>query len=1342
MPWSNIEETLPTLDLETEHLETALDFLKYAEGKDTSEDFDTLWQAAFRQNSSFHNLDLLSINAAFNRVEDPDFNLSEAIEQDAFAAQIPDRFEDADSLAEFYWIRSKIIRELSDRKRLDKAGLKGLTYQIGAGLVSPEMFIPGGQAVVGGRLAWTAGKAAVPVLKTIGQTAARMAGWSAVAATAYEGTELAAKETSTLTDSAVGIGSATVLGAFLGAGVGGYVSKKAIGNVKKLADDLDAEGDFSMLSQKDMLVYPGDAVPLGPEEGLQVEPGILGSIYQKVKGSKSPAAFDNISPNLRLINQQDSATMASMAHKLDAGGLAVLNRETGAREIAEGGSVWQLKKAFVGRVHSSVMPLVTNAKVALTKKGYKFQNPLSKNKEISELMYRAIDRPSEHPEINALAEEYRKVFRHMIKEVRRYEGDWEKRWTDDFGVQPNEEGVVEAFTPFELFKDLSDDEIIKSFTRFPNAAAINGDRQGFVGILKEHLIEAETKRIEKLRSNVEAKVGRAEEEIAQREMPDNVAEEQIKDLNQQMANLGEELGMEDVIDARNFLTQMARQAGDDTERAAYYKKRDALDREHTGKFMQLDSRKKEIRSGLRALGKTAAGVRTRRDKLLKQMEKKEELYKKDVDSFLTRGSDILGRLGRHSELEEEKLVKDLEEQRDALIKRIGPAYGETTAGSRLDATSRRASKFPERRERAQQALADIKNAFTTRSQNRAVAINKLRTRVAGVDPEEAKIMADRKRGEIKDRMEAFDRQVAAIGERGNIETTYENGFIKNLDEAMYAKARHIANSMDSHHNMGVAQAIQSFVSRKSLPDFVKIDPDRVWSNGKSLYDFLEKDAIQTLLRAGEGLYGDTQIYRAFGSVDPLQVNSPFRRQIMNEFEIAREKAELAGEDPTKVNIRQKRRMDDLSRMIRRTRNLEGIPADPAGLGHQMGAWARTWGLYKAGGGIVTSALVDIGRVPAQYGMNGTFKPLYQGLWNGFKNIKMSKEEAQWAGTVVELTEPVRARTLYDSFQDFQSGARYEKGRIMVNNLSGRVLLYDYQNQGFKAISSGFAVADLNRSLMMLAGKTPATKRQKARAEFVLAKLNINDVWAERILNQLYNTPDGGVQVKGVEDMLFPNTGNWTDLDAVDVYRAAITQQVDDTILTPGLELWRAFDSENPFVRMMMQFRRFAMSSISKTWRAWGQNAKYQPVGVMTGALTHLGIGLGLVYLKAFIAGKAIDQITWDEARDKAIDYSGLLTMLGEPRQFLGQQAMLSDAVTFSGQSQLRGTNRSIVDQIFGISMGTARGGEKLFYGVGDPNKSHVSTVRQMLPLQNHILFQRALTEMEISLKRKQAARNL
>lgn len=194
------------------------------------EERPSLLGAAFRQENLIASA-VDGFRPAFK--EDPDHNPLDVIQDTIYEQEFSDNFVGSRSEDETRYIMGKIDRELKDRERLAEGGWASVGLGILAGTLDPTVLIPFGGAVNVGKGIKTGVSIGRTVTKTAALTGAVVAGQEA-------GLQYS-QEIRPWEESALSIGTGTLLGGFLG-GAMGYLSKKQLANLTAKMDDIRQAG--------------------------------------------------------------------------------------------------------------------------------------------------------------------------------------------------------------------------------------------------------------------------------------------------------------------------------------------------------------------------------------------------------------------------------------------------------------------------------------------------------------------------------------------------------------------------------------------------------------------------------------------------------------------------------------------------------------------------------------------------------------------------------------------------------------------------------------------------------------------------------------------------------------------------------------------------------------------------------------------------------------------------------------------------------------------------------------------------------------------------------------------
>lgn len=173
--------------------------------------------AGFRRHNPLSNIDFFGFNPRPDETPDPTHDPFDKL--DKRYEPYAERFVGSPNAAHTQYLKSKIDRELYDRKVLSESGWSGVLAEVGGGVSNPIVLL----SAFLGPAGWA---------RTIGQVA--------VTEMASEAVLHQQQETRTLEESAINVTAAATVAGVLGWGLHRYAKYKA-GKVAKLADDITGE---------------------------------------------------------------------------------------------------------------------------------------------------------------------------------------------------------------------------------------------------------------------------------------------------------------------------------------------------------------------------------------------------------------------------------------------------------------------------------------------------------------------------------------------------------------------------------------------------------------------------------------------------------------------------------------------------------------------------------------------------------------------------------------------------------------------------------------------------------------------------------------------------------------------------------------------------------------------------------------------------------------------------------------------------------------------------------------------------------------------------------------------
>lgn len=1206
------------------------------------------------------------------------------------------------SEAEFMDILSRINQEQKDKETLSNAGWGGVVMSIAAGTLSPTMLMP----FIGQERGLAAlGKGAL------------MGG---AAGAAQEIPLQLAQETRTGAEGIGSIASATVIGGVLGGAVGALRK----GEFDHLVRQLDVEGDM-VRSTVDGAIQGGSvgAALANPRE-----------YAGRLKAARAAKIADWLGPVTRVINQSENQSASWFMSQLADAGLRLEGNVSGVNTSA-GGTIESLVKPYYGQyavvtesldqnyakyIYGENIPgLAPNMRASLV--GMWNKEKLSKA-EFREAISQAIWQ-GEHviPEVQAVAKEIQdRILTPMLKQGQERGLFGEVKQTKD-----------KFYFPHQWRSDV----IERRQNEFIDKLA-----KGFAETLNEDFGE----KLAKLQER-----GRRDELLVE----DLVRpKEEVEALRAQLKEQSDalEAGRGDLADIEDQIRDLRRQAqvdGIDPDlRKDLLKQARDLQTSAGQPLADIRAQRAEIKRRQMGLARAAVALEARQLKKLAAIEKIEDVNTRQLESVARAGQRILNKLDTVSDAALDKELKNLGEQFTELGVKLDKAEeakaklanSEQPDTVRLLGIEERAESISDRmsaiardmeavdtidrasvRASIQEALEEVKTRALNDIERRLARENKLIEAAAKLDPEEAARRVNAIKSLSKERKLEFLEQMRLRG-ADNIDLNARTADFTAYSREMAEEAT--KKILGSPVRIPITDIIQG----QRGPELARV----LDVSSEEFKDFLQTD-IEHVLRAYlRTMAPDIEMARKFGSVNGQSafdaMEQEYRRKLaaLGKEKLepkAREKAEKKLKDDYDANLK------DLNVVIGRLRGTWGLPANPDGMAYRMGRMVLNLNVLRLMGGTLIASIPDAARPIQRYGLTRTFRDAFVPMISDWKTLKIAAREAKYAGAALDAIMHTRAQSINDVLDDYGRHSKFERGLEYATNNLGMVALFDQWTVAMKQVSSSVIIGKLSDSLDIVYGGAKASAKEvKEAQEFLAAKgLNNNDI-GQRIYAQL-TSPEGGNKVK---DVWLPNTESWTDADATRAYRGALASEINNTIITPGVERPAWMDA-NMLGRILGQFKSFGMSATYKIALAGVQQ---RDMAFFNGTMVSLALGALSYYLSAVSAGGDTYQKMLKAGpgkfADEAINRSGVLGIFSDAQRFMERIPATQPYVSFSGERTTRRGGDDIVDVVLGPTFGLAKTGAKALAGMDDPTKSTLHNIRQMMPWQNLIGWRRVLDAIE------------
>lgn len=415
---------------------------------------------------------------------------------------------------------------------------------------------------------------------------------------------------------------------------------------------------------------------------------------------------------------------------------------------------------------------------------------------------------------------------------------------------------------------------------------------------------------------------------------------------------------------------------------------------------------------------------------------------------------------------------------------------------------------------------------------------------------------------------------------------------------------------------------------------------------------------------------------------------------------------------------------NLQAVIDRLRGTYGMPSNPDSLATRAVQVILASQALRFLGTAGLSQLPDIAKPIARYGLSRTMRSAWIPMLTNFKAVKLSMADARRAFVAVESATAQRAFQLSELLEYSNRQSKFERGLKWATSKSGILFGFAPITDLTKTLSSMAFNSKLMDSIDLALNSSKTSKDRLEAIDF-LNSLGLNENLQRKIWDQM---TDGGAEKMG--GTWVPQTDKWTDPDAVRAYRAALYSEGASSVITPGVEVPKVVNSSLAG-RLFWNLKSFLLASTSKTLMAGLQQ---RDAAVLNGIWVSLALGALSYYLKSVVTGGAayerMQNATWEQWVDEAVDASGLLGALSYGQQLSTNVPYLRNLTSLSGGQTARATDAGMVQDAFGPTADLAFTMAQIVTGLDKPSRSQVHKVRTLLPLQNWFLTRRLFDSFE------------
>lgn len=455
-----------------------------------------------------------------------------------------------------------------------------------------------------------------------------------------------------------------------------------------------------------------------------------------------------------------------------------------------------------------------------------------------------------------------------------------------------------------------------------------------------------------------------------------------------------------------------------------------------------------------------------------------------------------------------------------------------------------------------------------------------------------------------------------------------------------------------------------------------------------LDDFLESNAEFVIRDHVRRMGVDIELTRKFGDVGMTDVLAKLEKQIT---------------DPTlkATALKDIRALRDIHR------GTFARPDDANSLLNQGMGFFKTWNVLTMMGGAAVSSIPDIGRIVMTEGINnfvGTSMRLFHS--NASASIKsMNREMVNEAGEALDMLLSLRALQMADVGSTFGRTSRVQKS---MQDMTGPFFLLNGLNtwNTFMKEWAGLVISQrMTKSIRGDWGKLAKHDRERLLANGIDGPMSGR---IKAMMDKHRTTRDG---------FTFPNVEKWTDLESARTFNNALNQQINRTIVTPGVGD-RALWTQKPFGSVIGQFKSFAQGS---TQRVLISGLQEKNAYFMQGVILMSSMGMLVNEFKRYQYGVNYER-TWGQILWEGVERSGTPAIFSDFNHvletitnnhvsmdaFVGGNPMMYDHKRY--MSEFMGPTGSTVSNLLNITQKALD---------NDYGKSFKDSLRRVTPYQSN-----------------------
>jgi hypothetical protein len=397
-----------------------------------------------------------------------------------------------------------------------------------------------------------------------------------------------------------------------------------------------------------------------------------------------------------------------------------------------------------------------------------------------------------------------------------------------------------------------------------------------------------------------------------------------------------------------------------------------------------------------------------------------------------------------------------------------------------------------------------------------------------------------------------------------------------------------------------------------------------------LEEFVENDVEIVLRNYHKTIGTDIFLQKKFGDISMADTFETIGKEFDELIEAAPHPDEARI-----LEIEKDRTLNDMRNLRDMVRGTFGASSDPFAPTTKFLKAMKTFNVLTMMGGATISSFVDLARPAMTEGLVAGYGPILKAFMgpNGAAIRSMAKAELQAAGEGLDIILGLRAMQLTDIGSPFGVMSQFERHMQEGANIFFHLNGLNMWNTAIKEwVSIPIAHRIVSDSIKWADGKLGKADIAK------LTRHNIDEATAKVIAEEVRRV---GVQENGV---WMPNTAAWKNAnEAVAAFRAALSQDVNRTIVTPGAGD-KATWTSTEFGTVIAQFKSFGQAMVGRGIVSGMQEKTanfYVGMGLM------VGMGYMVNEIKDALKGKERRRESLYDTFARALDRSGALGSFGD-----------------------------------------------------------------------------------------------